>query len=342
MIPLCPVLTSEHLDDLLGRIGGAKLALIGDLCLDAYWTADMRLSELSRETPHHPLPVISERYSPGGAGNVACNVAALQPKALTVLGLLGNDWRGDQLEKSLKAAGVNTDALIRDDDVVTNTYIKPLRTGISSVIYEDPRLDFENRKPISEELSERLCRALDEIEFDVLLVSDQMRFGIGTEKVRAKICELGAKGKRILVDSRDRAGTYRNVMLKPNEVEAARLLGREQFDANDPDALLTFAKDAVAEVAQRTGTDAVITLGGLGCVTCAGGEVKHCPGVKVEGPIDTVGAGDTFLSAMGSALAAGESLELAARFASLASSVTIKQLNTTGVATPEALRAALK
>ena len=72
-------LTREALETILSSIDRARICLIGDLCLDVYWHADMRLSELSRETPHYPLPIVEERFSPGGAGNVASNIAALRP-----------------------------------------------------------------------------------------------------------------------------------------------------------------------------------------------------------------------------------------------------------------------
>ena len=58
------------LNDIFKGIDSARIAIIGDFCLDAYWTADMTLSEISREVPHFPLPIIDERMSPGGAGNV--------------------------------------------------------------------------------------------------------------------------------------------------------------------------------------------------------------------------------------------------------------------------------
>lgn len=58
-------LTNETLQKLLQGIDRARIGLIGDLCLDMYWLADMKLSELSRETPHYPLPIVEERFSPG-------------------------------------------------------------------------------------------------------------------------------------------------------------------------------------------------------------------------------------------------------------------------------------
>ncbi|MBR4443490.1 MAG: sugar kinase, partial [Clostridia bacterium] len=91
---------------------GARVALIGDLCLDMYWEADMRMSELSRETPHHPLPIVAERFSPGGAGNAACNIAALKPGRLAVTGVVGTDWRGGLLLEALRDRGVDDSLVI--------------------------------------------------------------------------------------------------------------------------------------------------------------------------------------------------------------------------------------
>ena len=69
-------------DQILENIGKIRIAVIGDVCLDVYWTADMKKSVLSRETPHHPLPVVEEKMSPGGAANVIMNALALKPEIL--------------------------------------------------------------------------------------------------------------------------------------------------------------------------------------------------------------------------------------------------------------------
>ena len=75
-----------RLEEILGRMDGVRAGLLGDVCLDVYWHADMRKSELSRETPHFPLPVVEERMSPGGGANVAANMAALRPWSVRVFG----------------------------------------------------------------------------------------------------------------------------------------------------------------------------------------------------------------------------------------------------------------
>ena len=158
-------LTREALETILSSIDRARICLIGDLCLDVYWHADMRLSELSRETPHYPLPIVEERFSPGGAGNVASNIAALRPGRFSVVGLVGTDWRGTMLLEALAGQGVNTEYVVRMDGITTNTYIKPIRHGISDVAYEDPRLDFENRAALPDGCEEALLDCLErEIE----------------------------------------------------------------------------------------------------------------------------------------------------------------------------------
>jgi len=327
-------MSEERLHALFQGIGKARVALIGDLCLDVYWMADMRLSELSRETPHYPLPVVEERYSPGGAGNVASNVAALQPACFTVLGAVGQDWRGDMLIKCLKEQGVETSFLVQSEDVVTNTYIKPLRKGISHVVYEDPRLDFENRKPMSAAVEASILDALRRAEdrFEVLLVSDQMKFGCVTAKIREEISRLGQSGKTVIVDSRDRAGLYHHVIVKPNEVEASRAFGDGSvLEIEDLKKLLPYVSEA-------TGAPAIITVGDQGCLVWEDGQAIHVPARHVPPPIDIVGAGDTFLSALGCAVAGGAKLAEAARFACLASSVTIAKVGTTGTASREELQ----
>ncbi|NLD87596.1 MAG: sugar kinase [Clostridiales bacterium] len=305
----------------------ARIALIGDLCLDVYWTADMTKSELSRETPHHPLPIVSERYSAGGAANVAANIKALNPKSLTVIGLTGCDWRGDMLRKILKAQEISCDSIIEDKDVVTNCYIKPMRHGISDVAYEDPRLDFENHKAISRKTEDRIINELEKVylNVDVLCVSDQLTWGVITPRIREYILDFAKNGTKVIVDSRNNIGKFPGCIIKPNETEAMRAFGVKSSTVEN------FASLA-REQARKNGTIAVITLGAKGSLISNGETVTLCKAKKVLPPIDFCGAGDTYLSAFAAAVASGAEMQIAAKFATLASAVTIKKLHTTGTA----------
>ena len=311
----------------LSRLGKARVAVIGDFCLDVYWQADMTKSELSRETPHFPLPIVGERMSPGGAGNVVMNLLALEPRSVAAVGVFGDDWRGAALRNLLRKAGADVSGVVVDSTRVTNAYIKPLRKGFAdTVIYEDPRLDFTNYSALSVGSERRLLAALDRAAAaaDVLCVCDQMPFGCITEKVRRRIVELGRAGMTVVADSRDRIGPYTDVIVKPNEIEAARV-----FDGAIPSA--DFAALAVA-LEKRTGRPAIVTCGEKGCYVSEGGSATHVPAVKVTGEIDFCGAGDTFLSALAASLGGGSALVEAATIACAASSVTIRKLRTTGTA----------
>lgn len=316
------------LTGILEGISRARIGLIGDLCLDMYMDVDMRLSELSREVPNYTLPVVGERVSPGGAGNVAANVAALKPKALRVLGVLGQDWRGGLLKEALRARGVPTDGLIVSPRATTNAYIKPVRRGYSDLLYESPRLDYENREALSDGDEAALMEALERAaqEVDVLCVCDQLKNGCVTGRIRRRVCELARDGLRVIVDSRDRIGEYRDVIVKPNEMEAMRALNLN--GAVTPERM---AQAALA-LSERSGRPALITLGENGCLAAEDGRVAHIPARRVSGPTDICGAGDSFLAALACALGGGADIRAAAALGNLGASVTIAKLGETGTA----------
>ncbi len=309
------------------RVGAARMAVIGDFCLDIYWHADMRRSELSRETPHFPLPIVRERMSAGGAGNVAANLLALQPARVQCLGVFGDDWRGREYKRLLDAMGADTSALFTEAGRFTSTYIKPLKSGLSQVVYEDPRLDFVNSGPISAETEARLMEALAHLECDVLCVCDQLPDGCLTLALRQRLMAMGEAGLTVLVDSREHAGEYRHVIVKPNEMEAARALGLP------PTGDLEALKAMAAKLSARGGRPALVTIGERGCLLAEGDAVRHIPAVEVTGEIDICGAGDTFMAAMASALAVGAPLSEAASLGCRAASVVVKKLQMTGTAT---------
>lgn len=309
---------------MFSELDSVKIGVIGDFCLDVYWYADMTKSELSRETAHYPLPVVREKMSPGGAGNVANNLTALELNKVYAIGVAGNDWRGKAMLTELENAGVDTSLMITVPERFTNTYIKPNRFGYSGESTEDARIDFEARTPLDAESEKKVLAALDEIKdkVDVLCVCDQMKYGCITDAVREKICALGKEGLKIIVDSRDRIGLYENVTVKPNDIEAARAAGE-----SDP------AKCA-GILSKKTGRPAIVTCGADGCVIFENGKAVHIDAnKKISGETDICGAGDTFLSAVAAFTAAGKALAEAAVYANAASCVTVHKLGMTGTAT---------
>ncbi len=331
-------LSEARLSELLEKIRGARIGLLGDLCVDLYWLADMKKSELSRETPHFPLPVVSERFSLGAGGNAAANLAALEPGSLEICGVVGDDWRGGLVLRCLEDLALSDRGILRRSGAMTNAYCKPLRRGISDTVYEDPRLDFSGA-PLSEEeedaLLERLSATASRI--DVLCVSDQFLDGCVTPRLREAVCALGAEGVPVVVDSRDRIGLYHNVILKPNEVECARAAAA--VDGAPEDRYTGRGLAGYAEAAEllrdRLRCRVSVTLGSLGNLQVWEDRMVYIPAHTVRAPIDIVGAGDTFLSGYTAALAAGATPEEAGQLGALASEVTIRKLGQTGTATPE-------
>jgi sugar/nucleoside kinase (ribokinase family) len=160
-----------------------------------------------------------------------------------------------------------------------------------------------------------------------------MSFGCITPKIREAILALGRQGLTVVADSRDRIGLYRDVCVKPNEIESARVFG-----GRIPET----AFDALARALEkRTGRPAIVTAGEKGCYVSEKGRVTHVPAFPVTGEIDFCGAGDTFLSGLAAAVGGGFALKDAARIACACSAVTIKKLKTTGTASRAELKRVL-
>ena len=329
-----PFLSLSRLQALLDAARAVRVGVVGDACLDVYWEADMTLSRLSRENPHFILPVVGERMSPGGGSNTAASIAALGVPAVPLLGMVGDDWRGRELTHLLPAFGISTSYLLCRAEVGTVAFCKPLRSGLSNLVYEDPHLYFENRRPISTAAEAALLERLDALlaEAGALVVADYQEFGAITAPVRERLIDAGRRGLPIVVDSRTRIDQYRQVILKPNEVEALWAIG-------SPIAAQLATAEELAEAGRRLAaqTDArvCLTMGGKGCLWVAGDSATCVPAVPAPPPVDTVGAGDCFAAAFATALAAGADGVEAAALANLAASVVVRKLGTTGTATPE-------
>jgi rfaE bifunctional protein kinase chain/domain len=332
-------LSRERLEEILNRLPERAVGVIGDLGLDAYWYADMTRSFLSRETPLYARPVVREEYSPGAGANVADNLQALGVGKVMVFSVLGDDWRGVILRKEMAQRGIIVECLISSVQRSTTTFIKPILMGYDSQ-QEDARVDFENAEPLSPELEDALVDSVAAhlSNLDGLLVADQLDVnGVITERVRAALNQLAADhaDKVFVVDSRQRIGEFRHMCLKPNWVEAAAAV----YPDRDPRGIdreeLIHIGHALSE---RTGRPTFLTLSEDGVLVCAGGEHRHVPIPPVRPPLDPVGAGDSFISALAATLVAGGTPWEAGAMANLAAGVTVEKLNETGTASPDEVR----
>jgi rfaE bifunctional protein kinase chain/domain len=335
---LTDTLTLPRLRDLLERAQRCRVGVIGDLALDAYWTVDMTRALLSRETPRFPRPVVRERYAPGAGGNVAQNLAGLDIAQVTVFSILGQDWRGDLLRRELEARDIDTAALIQSPERSTTAYIKPLLTGYESE-QEDSRLDFENVDPLSSALEEALIKSIGENleDLDAVIVADQFEInGVVTERVRKALIELATRhpDRVFVADSRTRIALFKQMVLKPNWREAATATGHDP--AQEDRGLQWTVACRLARVAERP---VYLTLSGKGVLVATGEDQDQIPAAPVTPPLDPVGAGDTFVATMTTALAAGATPTEAGAMANLAAAVVVEKLSETGTASPDEILA---
>ncbi len=329
-------LRRSRLLDILESFKDLSIMVIGDFALDVYWYADMTRSELSRETPRYTHPVVKETYSLGASGNICWNVKALGAREVFPVTIIGEDWRGQILKKNLEENGILPEYVTTTPDRMTTVFIKPILCGWDSQ-QEDSRIDFINYKPLSENLENRILENVRSVipRVEAIIVEDQMiQNGIITDKVRESLINLAEKypEKIFVADSRMRIGLFRSMVLKPNRVEAVKAICPSKNPSEvGMDELVKIGN----EIQRKARRPVYITLSEEGALLIDESGHYHLPAAPTEPPIDPVGAGDTFIAAIGASLAAGASTVEAGIIANLAAGVILKKLNITGTASPE-------
>jgi len=324
----------ERLDDLLDRLPAIRVLVVGDFFLDKYLIIDRQLAEVSLETELEAHQVVEVRTSPGAAGTVASNLRALDV-GVVALGIVGDDGHGYELRQGLTARGVDSEPLLQQPDRFTPTYTKPMLREAGGWEHELQRLDIKNRAPLPEEVEQTLITRLRQVVPGVhgVVIADQVQernCGVITDRVRDEIAALArAHPKRVFVaDSRERIGLFREVVVKPNWREAAQAVGVTVEGQAD----LSRAETCAAELCRRTRRPVFITLGVEGILVCTDEACRRVPAVPVTGPLDVVGAGDSVMAGIITALCAGAEPEEAALVGNLVASITIQQIGTTGTA----------
>lgn len=319
----------------LHRFAGRRIAVAGDFMLDHFiWG---RASRLSAEAPVPVVEAQSESFLPGGAGNVAANLAALGAIALP-FGITGKDAAGASLRAALKARGVTGDGagagLIAVGDRPTT---RKLRIVETSRKHQIARVDTETVAPIPAKLSRRLATALLAAEVEAVIVSDYDK-GVVTAEFLAEILPvLKQRGTPVFLDPRPRqAALYRPIaVLTPNRKEAAQITGIAITD----DASLQAAAAKLLEMTE--GEAVLITLSDEGMALVeAGGRLQRIATVSRE-VYDVTGAGDTVIAAFALARAAGCDWMSAARIANYAAGVAVGHVGTVAPSLEE-LRAAMR
>ena len=298
----------------------ARVLVVGDLMLDRYWHG-----ATSRISPEAPVPVVHVRdieERPGGAGNVALNIAKLGAQS-TVLGLTGDDDAANALEQSLLSAGVKP-CFVRLNENATVTKLRVISHHQQLI-----RLDFEDGF-IGQDISGQeveFAKLLD--QHDVVVCSD---YGKGTlRNVQSLIALCREKKIPVLIDPKgtDFDNYSGASMVTPNLAEFEAVVGK---CANEDDLVEKGQQLCVQcdfEALLITRSEHGMTL------IQKDGEVFHLP-TRAREVFDVTGAGDTVISTLAAALAAGDDKYNAIALANQAAGIVVGKLGTASV-TPEEL-----
>jgi D-glycero-beta-D-manno-heptose-7-phosphate kinase len=300
----------------------ARVLVVGDVMLDRYW-----FGNVERISPEAPVPIVHVQRTeerPGGAANVARNVAALGGQA-TLLSVVGDDEAGRSLLALLEKEHVKT---IFHEDTQLPTTVKLRVIGRQQQLM---RIDFET-PPSREVLEDKL----DDFEslvdsVDVVILSD---YGKGSLTHVTKMIDAAKRhGKRVLIDPKgDDFSKYRGAtMLTPNRGEFREVAGRW---ANETE----LAKKAAAVREQYNFEALLVTRSEEGMSLFTQNEAVHEP-TQAREVYDVSGAGDTVIATIGLMLAAGASMTDAMRIANRAAGVVVGKLGTATVTQQELIAA---
>ena len=304
------------------KFDAARVLVVGDVMLDRYWHG-----ATSRISPEAPVPVVkvgNAEDSPGGAGNVALNLAALGAAA-TLVGLVGLDEAGEELETRLRAAGVLCDfEKVSDKPTITKLRIVSRHQQLI-------RLDFEEAFDISsaQAVNAKVAALLDGT--DVVIVSDYNKGALAA--VSALITLARKQGVPVLVDPKgEDFGKYRGAtLLTPNLHEFEQVMGACESEED----LVAKGRLLIKELELEA---LLVTRGEHGMSLIRADEAElHIP-ARARDVFDVTGAGDTVISVLGAALAAGSGLPEAVALSNIAAGLAVTRVGTVAVSGPELRR----
>lgn len=301
----------------------ARVLVVGDVMLDRYWHG-----KASRISPEAPVPVVkvgNTEDRPGGAANVALNLAALGAAA-TLAGITGNDDTAKILGDRLTAAGVRC-AFQQSDAAPTITKLR-----VISQHQQLLRADFESPFPDSD-IKQLEAQALALVDDTALLVLSD--YGKGAlDETQTLIRAARKRGIPVIVDPkgndfRKYAGA---TVITPNLTELEMVVG----DCPTEAVLVNKGQKLLRDLDLKA---LLVTRGEQGMTLLQGGVPEfHLP-ARAREVFDVTGAGDTVVSALAATLAAGGSLEQATVLANLAAGLAVGKLGTAAISGPELRRA---
>lgn len=299
-----------------------KILIVGDVILDCYVSGTVE-----RVSPEAPVPVVKvmkEWSSLGGAANVAANVASLGGRPV-LIGLLGNDSEGRELEDRCSAQGIETLFFRSDAPTVSKTRVI---SGQQIV-----RIDREEKLVWESETLRSLTKALQRLSDSVsmILISDYAKGTLSDEVLTIVMGWANANTIRVVIDpKRNDWSAYGNAFLiTPNLKELGLVTG--QPVENDDNAVVRAARTVLH------GSDAqhvLVTRSEEGMTLVGSGKVLNVPAQVLE-VFDVSGAGDTVLATLGVWLSELKSIPHSVLAANAAAAIAVSRRGTTTVSRNE-------
>lgn len=316
---------------ILDSFQAKRVLVLGDIMLDRYW-----FGTVHRISPEAPVPVIKKRggaLAPGGAANVAANIASLGGRPILV-GTIGGDDGGRELKGILEERGVGLEHLFVEPGRPTT-----IKTRIIAQNQQVVRVDEEETAPAGPSVMTRIAETIRVLlpSVDLMVISDYGK-GLILPDLAVKVIQMARDlGCRVIVDSKaaDYSPFKGAYLLAPNRAEAARAAG---IAFGRPDSLVASGTWLLANL----GVEAVlITRSEEGMTLFERGREPVDFPTRARTVYDVTGAGDTVVATIGLALAAGASLAVTAELANLAGGIAVEQVGTSAV-TENQLRRALR
>lgn len=303
------------------ELKSSKIAIVGDVMLDQYWWGSV-----NRISPEAPVPVIRHEKTttaPGGAANVAVNIATLGAEPY-LFGCVGSDDEATELASALLSKGVSPEYLLKVQQ--RRTIVK---TRIIAHNQQVARVDREETAYLDEEDSQSLIEKFSAVlhKFELVVISDYAKGTLTPTVLSHVIRESGVAGKTVLVDpkGKDFAKYTGATILTPNRRESAEAC---KLDESLP--MLTIA--AGEDLLKTYGfPNVLITESEHGMTLFSQGTEPAHYDAEAHEVYDVTGAGDTVIATLGVALASGFDLPTAVQIANKAAGIAVGQIGTSAI-----------
>lgn len=311
--------------DDIQRLARGRVLVIGDVMVDHYVSG--KVSRVSDEAPVPIVQVTDERWTAGGAANVAANIAALGGRAILV-GVTGTDAAASTLAGIVGAMGSAVEAHLVADASRPTT----LKTRYMGGQHQMVRVDRETGVPILRSTEDRLGDIIADLadECDVIMVSDYAK-GVLSDRVLGAIMEHGRRAGAAIVIDPKRAdwSAYRGAsLITPNRKELN--LATRATCGTDAECL------AAADTAIATTSAAILlTRSEQGMSLFRAGQPALHLSAKAREVFDVSGAGDTVAATVALSIASGLAPDLAMQIANVAAGVVVGKRGTATVSPKE-------